>query len=413
MKLNFFKSAFTLAEVPEARQHIRHWSKGFTLAEVLITLAIIGIVAALTIPTLVQNFQSRAWDTASEVFQKKLEESLKVMNVQGTLAGYTTTEAFVDELSKHIKITKICKNDDLMSCFEDKVYWGTGDIEPSEVEMQKIKNAKDFGQEEWDTEVIGAQFANGTSGLIAYNPDCRQDPYSNQVTGTSCLAILYDTSAYRNPNTSGKDLRSINVLKLGNECAIELEGLCFSTAFIPDKPMTMAECNAEKEKLGIEYCCFGHEEGFGGDGCDDYDYWGAAVRQCGGVNNMPTLAQLEILGKYLYKDDNFKFLNTIVEDMYESGLTEEEMIEYSNSLMGKSYIWDEERVAALGITPIVGDGMSVFAIFSREYGRYGSINVQGAIFTNNFILGSSPSDLAPNTNNLPRDFNTDHAICVY
>ena len=85
--------------------------KAFTLAEVLITLAIIGIVAALTIPTLIQNYQERAWGTASQVFQRKLGEALRVMNVQGTLAGYTTTEAFVNELSKHIKITRICDND--------------------------------------------------------------------------------------------------------------------------------------------------------------------------------------------------------------------------------------------------------------------------------------------------------------
>ncbi len=32
-------------------------NNGFTLAEVLITLAIIGVVAALTIPTVVQNYQ--------------------------------------------------------------------------------------------------------------------------------------------------------------------------------------------------------------------------------------------------------------------------------------------------------------------------------------------------------------------
>lgn len=31
--------------------------KGFTLAEVLITLAIIGVVAAMTIPTLIQNYK--------------------------------------------------------------------------------------------------------------------------------------------------------------------------------------------------------------------------------------------------------------------------------------------------------------------------------------------------------------------
>lgn len=34
--------------------------EGFTLAEVLITLGIIGIVAALTIPTLVAKFQEKA-----------------------------------------------------------------------------------------------------------------------------------------------------------------------------------------------------------------------------------------------------------------------------------------------------------------------------------------------------------------
>lgn len=34
--------------------------KGFTLAEVLITLGIIGVVAAMTLPTLVQKYQDKA-----------------------------------------------------------------------------------------------------------------------------------------------------------------------------------------------------------------------------------------------------------------------------------------------------------------------------------------------------------------
>ena len=48
--------------------------KGFTLAEVLITLGIIGVVAALTIPTLVQNYQTKSWATASQVFEAKFTE---------------------------------------------------------------------------------------------------------------------------------------------------------------------------------------------------------------------------------------------------------------------------------------------------------------------------------------------------
>ena len=37
--------------------------KAFTLAEVLITLGIIGVVAALTIPTLVNNYRKKQFET--------------------------------------------------------------------------------------------------------------------------------------------------------------------------------------------------------------------------------------------------------------------------------------------------------------------------------------------------------------
>ena len=267
-------------------------SKGFTLAEVLITLAIIGIVAALTIPTLVQNFQQDAWDTASEVFQRKLEESLKVMNVQGTLAGYTTTEAFVDELSKHIKITRICDNDDITTCFADKVTWGT---ENEEVEMADVKRASHFGQDSWGTNTVGVQFANGVNAVLAYNPTetCKQDPYSNQITGTSCLAILYDVDGFKNPNTQNKDLRSINVSSLGgSSCSFEAGGICFGTPFQPTA-LTAADCNANKGKYGIQTCR-----------TTDDDFWGGAMKTCAEQGKrLPTDAELTTLANDLYGKD--------------------------------------------------------------------------------------------------------------
>ena len=302
----------------EARQHIGHWSNAtchceersdvaiakpikcdskrkkaaFTLAEVLITLAIIGIVAALTIPTLVQNYQTKAWDTASEVFQRKLEESLKVMNVQGTLAGYTTTEAFVDELSKHIKITRICENDDITTCFSDTVTWGD-----EEVDMSKIKKAKNFGQNDWDTNTVAVQFANGVNGVIAYNPDCRQNQFSNDVItvgengiGTTCLAILYDVDGFKNPNTQQKDLRGLNVISLGSNCAIELsDGTCFTAPFY-HIALTHAECIERQSELGIEYCKD-----------DNNDFWGGAVKTCHDMgSSLPSQEQLDQLARDLY-----------------------------------------------------------------------------------------------------------------
>ncbi len=279
----------------------------FTLAEVLITLAIIGIVAALTIPTLVQNYQTKAWNTASQVFQRKLGEALKVMNVQGTLAGYTTTEAFVDELSKHIKITRICDNDDITTCFADTVTWGD-----EEVDMSKIKKAKNFGQEDWDTNTVGVQFANGVNGVIAYNPDCRQNQFSNDVItigetgiGTDCLAILYDVDGFKNPNTQQKDLRGLNVASLGgSNCAIELsDGTCFTAPFIPT-PHVWNACDtngttsdpddlAFMSKYGLQYCMYSP---YGKN-----DYWAGAVKACHDMgSSLPSMEQLNQLARDLY-----------------------------------------------------------------------------------------------------------------
>ena len=62
----------------------------FTLAEVLITLAVIGIVAVLTLPNLIQNHNEKAWSTAQDVFTKRLEVATRQMNTEEKLAGYKT-----------------------------------------------------------------------------------------------------------------------------------------------------------------------------------------------------------------------------------------------------------------------------------------------------------------------------------
>ena len=268
----------------------------FTLAELLITLAIIGIIAALTIPTLIQNYQERAWQTASKVFERKLEESLKVMNSQATLAGYRTTADFVDELSKHMKINKICSNDEITTCFADKVYWGE---ENEEIDMTKIKTASNFGIDTWGTETVGIQFANGVTGVVAYNPDCRQDPYSNQITGTSCLAILYDTSGFKAPNTSDKDLHGININRLGRSCAFSLNGVCFGSIFLSEA-ITKEECEKIKDEFNIK-------------NCNRSDYWAGVVQRCGGKQYTPNDNQFTELAKYLYNTDDVEAENLVLD----------------------------------------------------------------------------------------------------
>ncbi len=271
---------------------------GFTLAEVLITLGIIGVVAAMTIPTLVADYQVKSWGTASSVFEKKLEVALKTMNTQQTLAGYTTTKDFVNELSKHFKITRICDTNELSNCFAGKISWNTVDIQAKtevldEVDLSAVTSARDLGQKDWGTEVIGVQFANGVTGVVAYNPECKQDPYSNQIVGTSCLAMAYDTSGFKSPNEFGKDLRGINA-KLA-KCAFKSGSTCFGQPFMAQS-ITNAECFALKDELGIE--CSTR------DPLGDKDNWGGTVKACGGIENMPTAEHLAQLANYLYNKDS-------------------------------------------------------------------------------------------------------------
>lgn len=264
----------------------------FTLAEILITLAITGILAALTIPSVIQNFQERSWQTSSNVFERKLTEALKIMNSEAVLAGHRTTEEFVNELSKHIKITKICNSDEIASCFEEKIVWEIVNLEDKSetetVDMTALKTAADLGMNDWGTETAGVQFANGVTGVIAYNPDCRQDPYSNQITGTNCISLVYDTSGYKSPDTFTKDVRGINSFL--NKCLIKDGSTCFSAPFYPEG-LTETECNQIKDSLGI-YKCY-----------NITDYWAGAVKTCGGINKMANLNQISRFANYIYNSE--------------------------------------------------------------------------------------------------------------
>lgn len=83
---------FTLAEVAEPRQHIRHWSKAFTLAEVLITLGIIGIVAAMTIPTLISSYNKKIVETNLVKFYSSINNAIALSEIDN--GGVTTWEAY-------------------------------------------------------------------------------------------------------------------------------------------------------------------------------------------------------------------------------------------------------------------------------------------------------------------------------
>ena len=83
---------------------------GFTLAEVLITLGIIGVVAALTTPSLIQNVANAkippALQKAKATFETAAEMMLVEESVNSILAVTNSSEDLGKELSKYMKISR-------------------------------------------------------------------------------------------------------------------------------------------------------------------------------------------------------------------------------------------------------------------------------------------------------------------
>ena len=72
--------------------------KGFTLAEVLITLAIIGVIAALTIPGVIVNTQQSEYKTG-------LKKAVSVLNsaIQANIANEGETPYHNENLFAYLK----------------------------------------------------------------------------------------------------------------------------------------------------------------------------------------------------------------------------------------------------------------------------------------------------------------------
>jgi prepilin-type N-terminal cleavage/methylation domain-containing protein len=113
---------------------------GFTLAEVLITLAIIGVVAALTIPAVVRNYQEaqrkaqfkKVYGILQQTFQKTV-----LVDFGGSMDCYYTPDYtrsiltqcpdFFNQFAQNLKVSKFCNRNALTGgCVPKYSRYGSG-----------------------------------------------------------------------------------------------------------------------------------------------------------------------------------------------------------------------------------------------------------------------------------------------
>ena len=269
---------------------------GFTLAEVLITLGVIGVVAAITMPTLVTNIQERVRKEQVRTVKYKLTKATDKMNSLGKIGVYgdddTATSNFVNELKKHLSIAKICDNNHLAECWSGGSFINANGSKTYNV--AGLKTGKDLNALQFNsgsTKTMGIVTGDGVPIILVYGKECSAldeaktytwstvdgKPETNATAG--CVSMVFDINGAKGPNKVGTDVRTMNSL---------LGMINLGTDY---PALSQADCGKMKNELGITEC---YDSSNGGE-----DKWGGAMKACHDLGmhlpSMATLAQIATL----------------------------------------------------------------------------------------------------------------------
>ena len=83
---------------------IRKTNRAFTLAEVLITLGVIGVVAALTLPTLINEHRISQWETA---LKREKNNSQRMLQSRNDFAHDLAMVSFNEFVGRDVRPVKV------------------------------------------------------------------------------------------------------------------------------------------------------------------------------------------------------------------------------------------------------------------------------------------------------------------
>ena len=188
--------------------YFRHWCGAFTLAEVLITLGIIGVVAAMTMPTLINNINKKHWIAGYKKAYSELSQIHQLLNSE-TGGSYMVECGDFDDVclknlfAEKVKVIESCKGDIPNKCqgkstFLDGSTWN------------QASGRVNINDNQWPSIVT----ASGYSVKFRFHGnDCSEniDGFSGKLT--TCGWMQVDVNGLKKPNVVGKDIYLINIYK--------------------------------------------------------------------------------------------------------------------------------------------------------------------------------------------------------
>ena len=169
---------------------------GFTLAEVLITLGVIGIVAALTIPAIITNIQDKQFKTAYKESISIISQAMRQV-YSDSEETYTNTAwqqmpVYFCKLQKQMKVSKSGINCELVN--EDSVFTSQYPTWPRTSTKWHADNT--WYDKKHNPQTLNASYWNLTMYLM-----------NGMKINFNCgFLIFVDVNGDKKPNTIGRDI---------------------------------------------------------------------------------------------------------------------------------------------------------------------------------------------------------------
>ena len=295
----------------------------FTLAEVLITLGVIGVVAALTMPTLLKNIAERSNSEAQANIAQKITKSMDLMRADGGLERtYASTDEFVDEFSKYIKISTRCDADHIADCWPTKTVTTT---DGETYDVSKAKTGKNLNLKDNKSNNVGIILADGATLILTYNPDAgiigdgdtvtpsfadlpigfgRTKKFAYTTSVTDPIDFVMDVNGFKGPNSEARngkqyDIRSFKVARFSKGCAGNtIDGIGCVYQLPSYSPIKAG--SDEMKKWDSDWTA----EKIGSWASDD-NYWAGAKKACDDIGmSLPDFSKLQNIYRAGKKDSS-------------------------------------------------------------------------------------------------------------
>ena len=175
--------------------------KGFTLAEVLITLGIVGVIAVLTVPSVMQDYKNKLYATQLKKVYLDISNAMQqVMNDEHVDKFYLTKVTIEDPenikyfLSNYFTYSKLAKCTQYSNC-------------------QNSLSSKNYKYEN----ISGEEIPSGLFGPYGIKTKYGAIIVMHHTTGTHELYIDVDVNGEAAPNIAGRDAFTFKIGKDSNE----------------------------------------------------------------------------------------------------------------------------------------------------------------------------------------------------